>query len=394
MSCENTFDVVIIGAGAAGMMCALTAGQRGRKVLLLEGSARVGRKILVSGGGRCNFTNLRVGPENYLSGNPHFCKSALMRFSPHDFIQLVERHGIRYHEKTLGQLFCDDKSSQIVHLLLAECTASGVTIRTGCPILGIDKKQVFLVQTESATCTADSLVIATGGLSFPKLGATGFGYAIAGQFGLAVLPREPALVPLTFTSADRQRYQGLSGVSTLANVSIGDTMFMGKILFTHKGLSGPAILQISSYWTPGATLTIDLLPHLHLEDEIIRWQSLRPRAGLRTLISEHLPKRLVCCFLDPHAQARPVNQIDEQGRKAVAGLFHHWQIEPAGTEGYLKAEVTRGGVDTNELSSKTFESRKVPGLYFIGEVLDVTGWLGGFNFQWAWASGHCAGLYV
>jgi len=394
MSSENIFDAVIIGAGAAGMMCALTAGQRGRRVLLLEGSERVSKKILVSGGGRCNFTNLYVEPDNYLSDNPHFCKSALKRFTQHDFIELVEKHGIPYREKTLGQVFCDDRSDRILNLLLAECKAGGVTIMTDCVVTQIDKKQVFIVQTESATYKADSLVVATGGLSMPEMGATGFGYALAEQFGLAVVPRRPALVPLTFKPADRKRYEGLSGISVMAAVSTGNTTFKEAVLFTHKGLSGPAILQISSYWTPGKPITLDLLPHMHLDDEIMKWKSLRLKTELKNLISKHLPERLADRFLDLHAKNRPVNQLNEQDSEDVARIFHHWQIQPGGTEGYRKAEVTRGGIDTSELSSKTFESRKVPGLYFIGEVVDVTGSLGGFNLQWVWSSGHCAGLFL
>jgi predicted Rossmann fold flavoprotein len=394
MSAETTFDAVIIGAGAAGMMCGRTAGQRGRKVLLLERSPSVGQKILISGGGRCNFTHLRVEPKNYLSDNPHFCKSALSRFTPLDFIKLIEKHGIAYHEKAPGQLFCDDRAHRIVDLLLAECKAGGVIIKTGCAVKRIEKKGAFIVQTDSATYTAPALVVATGGLSYPGTGATGFGYEIAEQFGLAVIACTPALVPLSYQSADVKRYGNLSGISIIAAVATGSTTFTDAILFTHKGLSGPAILQLSSYWTPGAPVTLDLLPHLRLNDAIMRWKSERPKAELKTLLREHLPERLAHRFLDLHGPSRPVHRLTERDGAALARIFHHWQIQPGGTEGYGKAEVTRGGVDTRELSSKTFESRNVPGLYFIGEVLDVTGWLGGFNFQWAWASGHCAGLFV
>jgi predicted Rossmann fold flavoprotein len=394
MSPETKFDAVIIGAGAAGMMCGLTAGQRRRKVLLLDRSPNVGRKILVSGGGRCNFTNLRVEPENYLSDNPHFCKSALSRFTPLDFIKLIEKHRIAYHEKASGQLFCDDQARRIVDLLLAECQAGGVSIRTGCAVKRIEKKDAFIVQTDSATYTAPSLVVATGGLSYPQTGATGFGYEIAEQFGLAVIPCRPALVPLTYRSADARRYGSLSGISIIAAVTTGSTAFTDAVLFTHKGLSGPAILQLSSYWNPGQPITLDLLPHLRLEDAIIKWKSERPKAELKTLLREHLPERLAQRFLDLHGQSCPVHQLKERDGEAVARIFHHWLIEPDGTAGYGKAEVTRGGVDTREVSSKTFESRNVSGLYFIGEVLDVTGWLGGFNFQWAWSSGYSAGLFV
>jgi predicted Rossmann fold flavoprotein len=394
MSAETTFDAVIIGAGAAGLMCGATAGQRGRRVLLLEGSPIVGQKISISGGGRCNFTNLRVEPKNYLSENPHFCKSALSRFTPLDFIKLIEKHGIAYHEKAPGQLFCNDRAHRIVDLLLAECKAGGVILKTGCAIKRIEKKDVFSVQTDSAAYTAPALVVATGGLSYPSAGATGFGYEIAEQFGLAVIACKPALVPLTYQPADLKRYGSLSGISIIATATTGSTSFTDAILFTHKGLSGPAILQLSSYWAPGEPITLDLLPHLRLEDAILKWKSERLKAELKTLLREHLPERLAHCFLDLHGQNRPARQLTERDAAALARMFHQWQIQPRGTEGYGKAEVTRGGIDTRELSSKTFESRKVPGLYFIGEVLDVTGWLGGFNFQWAWASGHCAGLFV
>jgi predicted Rossmann fold flavoprotein len=394
MSVETRFDAVIIGAGAAGLMCGRTAGQRGRRVLLLEGSPRVGQKISISGGGRCNFTNLRVEPNNYLSDNPHFCRSALSRFTPLDFLKLVEKHGIAYHEKAPGQLFCEDRARRIVDLLLAECKAGGVTLKTGCAIKRIEKEDVFSVHTDSATYTAPSLVVATGGLSYPETGATGFGYEIAAQFGLAVIACKPALVPLSYQPADLRRYGSLSGISIMAAAATGSTTFTDAILFTHKGLSGPAILQLSSYWTPGEPITLDLLPHLRLNEAILKWKSERPKAELKTLLREHLPERLAHCFLDLHGQNRSVRQLTERDAGALARLFHHWRIQPGGTEGYGKAEVTRGGIDTRELSSKTFESRKVPGLYFIGEVLDVTGWLGGFNFQWAWASGHCAGLFV
>ena len=394
MSFETRFDAVIIGAGAAGLMCGWTAGQRGRRVLLLEGSPRVGQKISISGGGRCNFTNLRVEPKNYLSENPHFCKSALNRFTPLDFLKLVEKHGIAYHEKAPGQLFCEDRARRIVDLLLVECKAGGVTLKTGCTVKRVEKKEAFIVQTDSATYTAPSLVVATGGLSYPETGATGFGYEIAEQFGLGVIACTPALVPLSYQSADVKRFRSLSGISVIAAVATGSTAFTDAVLFTHKGLSGPAILQLSSYWTPGQPITLDLLPHLRLDEAVLKWKSERPKAELKTLLREHLPERLAHRFLDLHGQNRPVQQLTLQDGETLARIFHHWQIQPGGTEGYAKAEVTRGGVDTRELSSKTFESRKVPGLYFIGEVIDVTGWLGGFNFQWAWASGHCAGLFV
>jgi hypothetical protein len=394
MSAETRFDAVIIGAGAAGLMCGLTAGQRGRKVLLLDHSPSAGRKIAISGGGRCNFTNLHVDPGNYLSENPAFCTSALRRFTPIDFVRLVEKHGIAYHEKASGQLFCDDRADRIVDLLLAECKAGGVAVRTGCAVQRILKQTDFQVHTDAGTFCAPSLVVATGGLSYPQTGATGIGYALAEQFGLAVVPCRPALVPLTYRPADRRRYAGLSGISVTATVAAGGSAFTDALLFTHRGLSGPAILQLSSYWSEGQPIAIDLLPGLRLDEAIPRWQSARPRAELKTLLRDHLPERLVQCFLEPHGASRPLRQLTGRDAATLARTFHDWQILPAGTEGYSRAEVTRGGVDTRELSSKTFESRKVSGLFFIGEVLDVTGWLGGYNFQWAWSSGHCAGLYA
>ncbi len=394
MSAESRFDAVIIGAGAAGLMCGLTAGQRGRRVLILDHAPKVGRKIAISGGGRCNFTNRRVEPGNYVSANPHFCTSALSRFTPSDFIRLVEKHGIAYREKEAGRLFCDDRAQRIVELLMAECRAGGVTIKTGCAVRRIVKQDGFQVQLDSGTFAAPSLVVATGGLSYPQTGATGFGYQIAEQFGLTVIPCRPALVPLTYRPADRRRFASLAGISVTATVSSGGTTFTDALLFTHKGLSGPAILQLSSYWSPGRPVTIDLLPHLRLDEAIPRWRAGRPKAELKTLLRDHLPERLVHCFLERHGPSRPVRQLDSRDAAALGRIFHEWQLLPGGTEGYGKAEVTRGGVDTRGVSSRTFESRKVPGLYFVGEVLDVTGWLGGFNLQWAWASGHCAGLFV
>ena len=315
MSAETTFDAVIIGAGAAGLMCGGTAGQRGRKVLLLERSPNVGQKISISGGGRCNFTNLRVEPKNYLSENPHFCRSALSRFTPLDFIKLIEKHGIAYHEKAPGQLFCEDRARRIVDLLHAECKAGGVTIKTGCAVKRIEKKDVFSVQTDSATYTAPALVVATGGLSYPGAGATGFGYEIAAQFGLAVIACKPALVPLTYQPADLKRYGSLSGISISAAVATGRTTFTDSILFTHKGLSGPAILQLSSYWTPGEPITLDLLPHLRLNEAILKWKSERPNAALKTLLREHLPERLAHCFLDLHGQKPPRPATYRAGRR-------------------------------------------------------------------------------
>jgi predicted Rossmann fold flavoprotein len=399
MSITEQFDVIIIGAGAAGLICAMTAGQRGRQVLLLEHADRVGKKILISGGGRCNFTNLRVEAEHFVSGNPHFCKSALSRFGPQDFIALVEKHGIEYHEKKLGQLFCDGKAIQIVSLLLEECRAGGVEIKTRYFVekvehQNVEGKRVFTVQTNHGRYDAESLVIATGGLSFPKIGATDFGYGVAKQFGLKVRPCRPGLVSLTLNPSDLRETDGLSGTSADAEVSCHKQTFRDAILFTHKGLSGPAILQISNYWEPGDEVTINLLPEFDLAGAIKQWQTERPKAELKTLIGERLTNRLALQWLALTSENKPVSQYGPKEIAAICARFHQWRIVPSGTAGYSVAEVTKGGVDTDELSSKTFEARRVKGLYFIGEVVDVTGWLGGYNFQWAWASGHCAGLYV
>ncbi|MBI3610924.1 MAG: NAD(P)/FAD-dependent oxidoreductase [Nitrospirae bacterium] len=393
------FDVIIIGAGAAGMMCALTAGLRGRKVLLLEHADRVGKKILISGGGRCNFTNLRVEAEHFISGNPHFCKSAISRFGPNDFIALVEKHGIEYHEKKLGQLFCDGKAIQIVNLLLEECRAGGVEIKTRCKVekiehQNVEGKRFFTVQTNLGRYDAESLVIATGGLSFPKIGATDFGYGVAKQFGLKVRVCAPGLVSFTLHPRDLRETEGLAGTSTDALVTCNKQIFRDAILFTHKGLSGPAILQISNYWEPGDAVTINLLPDFDLAEAIILWQKERPKAELKNLIGERLTKRLAQQWLTLSSENKPVSQYNAKEVAAIVVRFQQWRIVPSGTTGYPVAEVTKGGLDTDELSSKTFEAHRVKGLYFIGEVVDVTGWLGGYNFQWAWASGHCAGLYV
>ena len=394
------YHVIVIGGGAAGLMCALTAGQRGRRVLVLEHADRVGKKILISGGGRCNFTNLSVDAANFLSANPHFCKSALNRYSPQDFIALVEQHGIPYHEKKLGQLFCDGKSTAIVNLLLAECRAGGVKIQTRCRVANIDKRvdvggtRTFTLQSSLGTYEAESLVIATGGLSIPKMGATDFGYRVAKQFGLKVRPCRPGLVSLTLNTKDLKEIEGLSGTSADAVVSCRDQRFRDAMLFTHTGLSGPAILQISNYWEPGDPITINLLPECELSDSIARWQTERPKAELKTLIGERLTRRLAEKWLAASGESKPVAQYGKKEIAAIGERVHHWKVVPSGTSGYRIAEVTIGGVDTDELSSKTFESRRVKGLYFIGEVVDVTGWLGGYNFQWAWASGQCAGLYV
>ncbi len=382
------YQVIIIGAGAAGLMCALPAGQRGRKVLILDHADAVGSKILVSGGGGCNFTNLWVQSEHYLSNNPKFSKSALSRFSPNSFISLLEKYNIAYHEKKAGQLFCDNKSKGILSLLLKECEIGKVEIKTNCKIEKTTKNQLFTLTTNSGDYTAESLVIATGGLSMPEMGASGFGYDIAKQFELNVNPTYPALVPFTLNN---KKFIDLAGISLDTVVSCNKKSFKESILFTHKGLSGPAILQISNYWNKGDEIVINLLPDLNLAVLIEKWQKERPKAELKNLMSELLPKRIVLTFLKLN---KPINQYNQKEIAQIAETFHKWRIVPSGTEGYKIAEVTKGGVDTKEISSKTFESHKVNGLYFIGEVLDVTGELGGFNLHWAWASGYCAGQFV
>jgi predicted Rossmann fold flavoprotein len=379
-------DVVVIGAGAAGLMCAIEAGKRGRRVAVLEHSAQVGRKILISGGGRCNFTNLHTRADHFLSANPHFAKSALARYGPADFLAMIERHAIPYHEKTLGQLFCDRSARDVVDMLAKECAQAGVRIVTGCTVRGIAPG--YSLDTSAGEFRCESLVIATGGLSIPKIGATPFGYTIARQFGLRIVECRPALVPMVFSRSDAERYGGLAGVSTLVDATAGGRTFREKMLFTHRGLSGPAILQASSYWRPGEGIKIDLLPDVELT---------RPageRIEIRTLVSRFLPKRLADRWFEIHGGSRPLAAIADRELDAISAALNNWCVVPQGTEGYEKAEVTAGGVDTSELSSKTLEAKKEPGLYFIGEVVDVTGHLGGFNFQWAWASGYSAGQYV
>ena len=390
-------DVLVLGGGAAGLMCALSAAQRGRDVIVLEGSNRVGKKILMSGGGRCNFTNLYCEPANYLSHNPHFCKSALSRYTQHDFIALVEKHGIAYHEKTLGQLFCDVSSKDIVAMLLRECDAVGVRIETSCDITSVSKAENFVVRSNLGDFTSESLVVATGGLSIPKMGATGFGYELARQFGLNVFDTRAGLVPFTFTGAAHEMMARLSGVSMPAIVSVNDTAFSEDILFTHRGLSGPAILQVSSFWKPGDDIVVDLLPGTDAGQLLIGAKKEQPKTLLRTILAMHLPRKLVAelqdYFWSNYAET-PVAEIRNDMLLEIGTTLNAWTLRPAATEGYRTAEVTLGGVDTNELSSRTMESKKVPGLFLIGEVVDVTGHLGGFNFQWAWASGYAAGLSV
>jgi predicted Rossmann fold flavoprotein len=383
-------DVIVIGAGAAGLLCAIEAGKRGRSVLVLEHAERVGKKIGISGGGRCNFTNIYTSPENYISANPHFCKSALARYTPTDFISLVEKHHIAYHEKKLGQLFCDGSSRQIIEMLLDECENAGVEIRCSCQVLRVKKETAFSVETNQGSFRSSSLVVATGGLSIPTLGATDFGYHLARQFGLRIEETRPALVPLTLRS--QSPLTELSGISLDAVVDCLGTEFRENILITHRGLSGPAILQISSYWKPGATLSLNLLPE---EDALDLLQQRRnSEIELVNLLAQYWPRRFAQVWCQLYAASKPVRQYGEKELSAIAQKIHHLQLVPAGTEGFRKAEVTAGGVATSELSSQTMEARSVPGLYFIGEVVDVTGHLGGYNFQWAWASGFVAGQYA
>ena len=388
------FDSIIIGAGAAGLFCALTAGQRERRVLVIEHAAQVGKKILISGGGRCNFTNLYAAPENYLSANQHFHKAALARYTPHDFIELVQRHGIRYHEKKLGQLFCDDSAQLIVNLLLKECSDANVTICTNCQVHDVAQiANGFSVTTNQGSFDSRTVVVATGGLSIPQMGATDFGYRVARQFGLRIEPTRPALVPFTLNEADRARFAPLSGVSVEAVVSFDKANlgvgFRENLLVTHKGLSGPAILQISSYWQAGQSVAVNLLP----DTDALAWLTAErtSKKELQTLLAQHWPQRFAQAWVEAYAPNKPLNQYSNKELITLAAQLNRWQLAPAGTEGFRKAEVTVGGVSTDELSSKTMEARRAPGLYFIGEVVDVTGWLGGYNFQWAWASGYAAG---
>ncbi|MCC8365299.1 NAD(P)/FAD-dependent oxidoreductase [Xenorhabdus sp. PB61.4] len=383
------FDVVIIGAGAAGLFCAAQAGQSGLSVLVLDNGKKAGRKILMSGGGRCNFTNMYAEPAAFLSANPHFCKSALARYTQWDFIDLVQRHGIAYHEKTLGQLFCDDSAQQITDLLLKECEAGQVTIRLHSEVTQIEKnEQEFEITASGKKVSAHSLVVASGGLSMPGLGASPFGYRIAEQFGLNILPTRAALVPFTLHKPLLEQLQTLSGVAVPSVVTAQDgTVFRENILFTHRGLSGPAILQISSYWQPGEYVSINLLPNIDLDDFLTQERESHPNQSLKNTLAKLLPKRLVECLQSlGQLPELSLKQLNSAQKKDLVTILQCWQVQPNGTEGYRTAEVTLGGVDTNELSSKTMESHKVKGLYFIGEVVDVTGWLGGYNFQWAWSS--------
>ncbi len=397
----NSYDVIIIGGGAAGLMCAHTAAARGRRVVVLDHANKIGKKILMSGGGRCNFTNLEVKPSHFLSANEHFCKSALSRYSSADFIELVAQHGIPYHEKTQGQLFCDNKAKDILNMLESLCQTYGVDILTECSISRIEKNTTFVCHTSCGIFQAESLVIATGGKSIPSLGASGFGYDIARQFNLTVTETDASLVPFILTSIEQQALlEQLAGISFLAEVSCNGVSFKDGFLFTHRGLSGPAILQISNYWQVGMAVKINLLPNQTLKTLFIQWRAQKLKQTLKNALVEFFPKRFLEVWLVSIAAFSRLNTdktvLDYSNAEVdiVSQHFHQWTVTPAGTEGYRTAEVTRGGVNTDEISSKTFESKKQPGLYFIGEVLDVTGHLGGFNFQWAWASGYCAGEFV
>lgn len=393
-----THDAIVVGGGAAGLMCAFLAGQRGLRVLVVEHANKVGKKILMSGGGRCNFTNTGASPANYLSANPHFCKSALARYTPAHFVELVERHGIAYHEKELGQLFCDESSKLIVKMLLDECAAANVRIETACAIERVvhGDSGAFHVHTACGESSAPKLVVACGGLSIPSMGASGFGYALARQFGHAVLPTRAGLVPLTLTGKHQERLADLSGVALPVTARCNGASFSNAMLVTHRGVSGPAILQVSSYWEPGDDLRLDLLPGADALEALQALQRERPASELRTVLADLLPKRFAqrLCehWLQPFQPSRPLRQFTPAQLRDVAALLRDWPLVASGTEGYRTAEVTLGGVDTDGLSSATLQSKLVPGLHFIGEVVDVTGWLGGYNFQWAWASAHAAAI--
>jgi len=392
----NTPDVIVIGAGAAGLMCAIEAGKRGRSVLVLDQANKAGRKILMSGGGRCNFTNYDVSAEHYLSHNPHFCKSALSRFTQWDFLALVHEYQIAFHERDHGQLFCDDSAKEILNMLLAENKKAGTSIQLKTEIQKIDKRDDgrFSLKTTQGDLVCQSLVIATGGLSIPSMGSSPFGYRVAEQFGIKVWQPQAGLVPFTLQPAEKEKYSALSGIAIDSIVSHGNTSFRENVLFTHRGLSGPAILQVSSYWQPGETVSINLLPDLDLGNELKQAQQQHPQQQIKTFLGKHLPKRLISTFIVEALLDKTLADTSHKDFESIAQTLQNWQIKPAGTEGYRTAEVTTGGIDCDAISSKTLEAKDVAGLYFVGEVLDVTGWLGGYNFQWAWASGWCAGQYV
>jgi predicted Rossmann fold flavoprotein len=388
-------DVIIIGAGAAGLMCAIEAGKRGRKVIVLDHAAKPAEKIRISGGGRCNFTNLHATHENFLSQNPKFCMSALKRYTQRDFIALVKKHGIKFHEKTLGQLFCDESSQQIIDMLLDECSRAKVQIRLSTKIENVERSESgFTIITNNSQYNCTSLVVACGGKSIPKMGATGYGYDIAQKFGLNIIPTEPALVPFTFEGERLKYCQSLAGIAVDAIVTCNKKQFKEAILFTHRGISGPAILQISSYWQKGAQVTINLAPSVNAFEFLKSERSQNPKQEILTALAKILPKRLAQQKCEDNKCSGKLADINNKTLEAIANSINQWRIIPDGTEGYRTAEVTIGGVDTADLSSKTMEAKKVPGLYFIGEVVDVTGHLGGFNFQWAWSSGFAAGQFV
>lgn len=403
---DETVDVVIIGAGAAGLMCAIEAGKRHRKVLILDRANKPGKKILMSGGGRCNFTNYGISPDRYISHNPHFCKSALKRYTQWDFINLVKQHRIPFHEKTLGQLFCDNKAQDILNLLLDLCEKNGVELRLNTIVESIENKNnnenvndnsreyLFKVKTNTSILQCKSLVIACGGLSIPTMGASAFGYKVAEQFGIKVWPVRAGLVPFTLQPKDKEWLSPLAGVALDSIVSSPHNSFRENILFTHRGLSGPAILQLSSYWEPGESVIVNMLPDLNLLEYFKKLRLQKVQKHLKLILSELLPKRVVETFLESNILIQKLPEISLSVLEQVANQFQHWEVKPNGTEGYRTAEVTLGGVDCDAISSKTFEAKRVPGLYFIGEVLDVTGWLGGYNFQWAWSSGWAAGQVV
>ena len=391
----DRFDVVVIGAGAAGMMSAIEAGRRGRRVLVLDHAKAAGEKIRISGGGRCNFTNLATAPDRFISANTHFCISALSRYKPADVIALLERHGVAWHEKTLGQLFCDGSATQVVDLLKAEMAKAAASLRLATPVLGVEKSaEGFRVALQGADVTCEALVIATGGKSIPKMGATAFGYQVAEQFGVAVVETRPGLAPLTFEAALLERLKTLAGVSLDVRVSCGKKSFEEAMLFTHRGLSGPAILQISSYWRPGEAIEIDMAPGVDVYEALREARAANGRASTVTVLAQWLPRRLAQLIAETNRADGNLAELSDSVLRPLAAAVNTWRVKPVGSEGYRTAEVTVGGVDTRALDSRTMAVKAVPGLYFIGEVVDVTGWLGGYNFQWAWASGWCAGQVI
>lgn len=392
----SNWDVIVIGAGAAGLHCAAHSAKRGKSVLVLDHAKQAGKKILISGGGRCNFTNIYAGPDNFLSSNPHFCKSALSRYTQWDFIGLVAEYGIPYHEKTLGQLFCDDSAKDIVRMLMSECDRYGARVQLRTEIMSVDFDDGYCIDTSRGEYRSDKLVVACGGLSMPKLGATPLGYQIAEQFGHSIVPVRAGLVPFTLQEEDKERFAELSGVAVPVTAEANDGYFREAMLFTHRGVSGPAILQVSSYWQPGEAVTINLLPDLDAYEWLKTQQQQQPKSQLNTVLQAHFPKRVVTALAEHHQWPLSNKLADTSNAQfqTIADNLNRWQLKPNGTEGYRTAEVTLGGVNVDEISSKTMESQKQPGLYFIGEVLDVTGWLGGFNFQWAWSSGFACGSEV